>query len=119
MIFGGTWEAVKDKFILAAGDKYSAGSTGGAETVKLERDNMPYHTHEIIKISASGSVLPSIPVDITNQPDWAIKLQPNAIDNVKENPTTGFVGGIGYTGGNTPHNNMPPYEVYYCWKRIA
>ena len=25
---GGTWEQVKDKFVLAAGDTYAAGSTG-------------------------------------------------------------------------------------------
>ena len=29
-IFGGTWEQIKDKFVLAAGDTYAAGATGGA-----------------------------------------------------------------------------------------
>jgi hypothetical protein len=112
-LFGGVWERIKDKFILAAGDKYPAGSTGGAETVKLESANMPSHTHEIIKNFGT------FPIDTTKQPEWAIKLQDGTVSNVKENPATGAVGGIGYTGGNTPHNNMPPYQACYCWKRTA
>lgn len=31
-LFGGSWERIKDKFILAAGDSYSQGSTGGSAT---------------------------------------------------------------------------------------
>ena len=29
VFFGGSWEQIKDKFILAAGDSYTAGATGG------------------------------------------------------------------------------------------
>ena len=29
-LFGGTWDKIQDKFLLAAGTTYSAGSTGGA-----------------------------------------------------------------------------------------
>lgn len=42
---GGTWEQIKDKFILAAGDTYSQGSTGGSATVTLTSAQMPVHTH--------------------------------------------------------------------------
>jgi microcystin-dependent protein len=42
---GGTWEQVKDKFILAAGDSYAAGSTGGEADHKLTTDEMPVHSH--------------------------------------------------------------------------
>ena len=31
--FGGTWEQIKDKFLLACGSSYSNGSTGGAKSV--------------------------------------------------------------------------------------
>ncbi len=113
LLFGGSWERVKDKFILAAGDKYSAGSTGGAATVQLQNAHMPAHSHSVIKAFGTTAF------DATYQPDWAIKLKLDAIENVKENPTIGSSGGIGYTGGNVAHNNMPPYEVYYCWKRTA
>lgn len=30
LLFGGTWEQIKDTFLLASGDSYTAGSTGGS-----------------------------------------------------------------------------------------
>ena len=44
-LFGGTWEQIKDKFILSAGDTYSAGATGGEATHTLTTDEMPTHSH--------------------------------------------------------------------------
>ena len=52
-LFGGTWTQIKDKFILAAGDYYSNGATGGAATVTLTVSNMPSHTHSF---TPSGTV---------------------------------------------------------------
>ena len=46
-LFGGTWSRVKDKFILAAGDTYSNGNTGGAATVTLDTTKIPSHSHTI------------------------------------------------------------------------
>ena len=46
-LFGGTWTQIKDRFILAAGDSYSNGATGGAATVTLTVSNMPSHSHTI------------------------------------------------------------------------
>ena len=45
--FGGTWEQIKDKFLLSAGDTYSAGNTGGnaSYTFTLTEDNLPQHNH--------------------------------------------------------------------------
>lgn len=49
---GGTWTQLKDRFLLAAGDSYAAGKTGGAATHAhttgahtLTADEMPAHTH--------------------------------------------------------------------------
>ena len=44
---GGTWEKIKDRFLLSAGSNYKAGSTGGAATVTLTTANMPTHYHTI------------------------------------------------------------------------
>lgn len=51
-LFGGTWERVKDTFILAAGDTYQAGATGGQADVTLVADQIPSHTHPATSNSA-------------------------------------------------------------------
>lgn len=43
--YGGTWVRVKDKFVFAAGDSYSAGNTGGNASVTLSTNQLPSHTH--------------------------------------------------------------------------
>ena len=45
LLFGGTWEQIQDMFLLAAGDSYKAGVTGGEATHKLTAEEMPSHTH--------------------------------------------------------------------------
>ena len=47
LLFGGTWERITNKFLLAAGDGHDAGTTGGAETVTLDATQIPGHTHTV------------------------------------------------------------------------
>lgn len=42
--FGGNWEQIKDKFLLSAGDSYTAGATGGEVEHILTIDEMPKET---------------------------------------------------------------------------
>ena len=44
-LFGGQWERIKDKFLLAVGDTYAKNKTGGSATVKLEEKHLPSHGH--------------------------------------------------------------------------
>ena len=44
-LFGGTWQRVKDRFLLAAGDVYAPGETGGEAQHTLTKAEMPAHTH--------------------------------------------------------------------------
>ena len=46
-LFGGTWSQIQGKFLLGASSGHSAGSTGGAETVKLTEAQLPAHTHTV------------------------------------------------------------------------
>lgn len=44
--FGGTWERLKDRFLLAVGDVYkTANATGGSSSVTLTISQIPNHTH--------------------------------------------------------------------------
>lgn len=99
-LFGGEWEQIKDRFVLAAGDTYSAGGTGGEKEVSLIPDNIP---NIINRYCLEGG---------TNETGTtAIRLC--AADG-SANAYTGP-----YNSTTISHNNMPPYEVAYCWKRIA
>lgn len=55
-LFGfGTWEYIEPgRVLLSQGDKYSAGSTGGAETHTLTTDEMPSHNHYSNTESSGG-----------------------------------------------------------------
>lgn len=110
-LFGGTWEQLKDRFLLSAGDTYSAGDTGGSATVALSESQIPKHYHNIIKYWEGGST-----VDTSKFPSWAMQVKIDSVNNVST-PTTGTNGGTGYVGGSQAHNNMPPYLTVYMWKR--
>lgn len=44
-LFGGTWQRLKDTFLLASGDTYAANTTGGSSTKTIGVNNLPSHTH--------------------------------------------------------------------------
>ena len=46
-LFGGTWQRLKDTFLLANGDAYAAGITGGSATKTIAVSNMPAHNHTV------------------------------------------------------------------------
>lgn len=46
-LFGGTWVQLKDRFLLAAGDSYAAGTTGGEASHILSTGELPSHAHSV------------------------------------------------------------------------
>lgn len=107
-LFGGTWEQIKDQFILAAGDTYAAWSTGGEATHKLTDTEMPRHAHNIAKgaKNADGTGTKFETYD-------AYQSESSIAEGYYWTATTLFA------GNSKPHNNMPPYVAMYIWKRIA
>ena len=102
-LFGGTWEQIKDRFLLSAGSTYSAGSTGGEATHTLTTDEMPTHRHIVNPAGYIESF--SIGTGYTTAVTDAY--------GTKADAATSFI------GGSQPHNNMPPYLAVFMWKRIA
>lgn len=103
-LFGGTWERLKDRFLLAAGDRYSAGATGGEATHTLTKDEMPSHNHYA---AINGGT------DSYGQNRTTIGSFANKAQGYSDSST------IFATGGGEAHNNMPPYLAVYMWKRTA
>ena len=114
-LFGGTWEQIKDRFLLAAGDTYSAGSTGGEAQHTLTVDEMPSHHHAIGVYASAGSVMGTTLRDAQQGKPLSAKWQENGATSSSQN----IEQHIGDTGSSKPHNNMPPYLVIYVWKRTA
>lgn len=117
-VFGGTWVQIKDRFLLAAGDIYSNGATGGSATHTLSGttdghaltvEEMPAHTHSMryIPYTLGGS-----------------ELSVNTIDTGNTGPTVN----TSSNGSNQAHSHtfttnsgdtMPPYLAVKVWKRTA
>lgn len=101
-LFGGTWMRIKDTFILAAGDSYAIGATGGAASVTLTKAQMPKHTH---KVKYTGGNANGI---YGGQPGTSVSADFSYNSLI-----------IDYEGGDQAHNNMPPYITRYVWERTA
>lgn len=111
-LFGGTWERLKDRFLLAAGDTYAAGATGGEAAHTLTVDEMPRHTHALAWSATGDPITGGNDVFGLNQP------------TVTKLTTSAEYGAYYHTypkesGEGQPHNNMPPYLTVYMWKRTA
>ena len=108
-LFGGTWARLEDVFLLAAGAKHAAGSTGGEESHILTEAEIAPHKHAMAYGPESSASSTGFPYGIA------------------AGSATNSAGGRGYAsnlgtfsaGGGQPHNNMPPYLAVYTWKRTA
>lgn len=119
-LFGGTWEQIKDRFLLAAGDAYAAGDSGGSAS----------HSHTL---SANGAACIGNFSNVTafstghkyfwkdystgtNMWAWT-----HNNDNQFTSSTDHYNDGsfVGLTGSTDSDNSMPPYLAVYMWKRTA
>jgi hypothetical protein len=143
-LFGGTWERIKDTFLLGAGDAYAAGSTGGSEDAVVVKHNhlQQSHTHEQSphkhgpsldgsrylyynysdvqtgvseRSVASASGNYKAPVINSSSTDW--KGATYTSSETAENLETTAVNIE--TGEDGSGKNMPPYLSVYMWKRTA
>lgn len=107
-LFGGRWERLKDRFLLAAGEEYAPGSVGGEATHVLTEAELPSHSH--------GQNGWALGVTSTAYPDAFALAKPwDVHNNFQEDGSQS----IQYTGQGKAHNNMPPYLAVYMWKRTA
>lgn len=109
-LFGGTWTQIQGRFLLAADGSHAAGSTGGEATHTLTQAEMPQHFHTF---SISGAIK-NVILDTAEQSDAFGLHFTSGVSSYRAAP-----GIMNNTGGNQPHNNMPPYLSVYVWQRTA
>ena len=121
-LFGGTWEQLKDRFLLGAGDVYTAGNTGGEATHEhlYKVGYRPYYgaltgddSNAIMLYNyrnnswSSGAKDSTIPEsEVINK---GLTTSHNATSSAKYSVSS-------YTD---EASNIPPYLAVYMWKRTA
>lgn len=101
-LFGGTWTRIKDRFLLAAGDTFAAGKTGGEASHTLTVDEIPDHTHSY-QYTGQSTVIGTDTIRLYDR-----NGQPNQ-----------YTGQQSSNCGGKAHNNMPPYLAVYVWRRTS
>ena len=135
-LFGGTWVRIKDMFLLAAGDEYTAGDTGGSADAIV-----PYHDHTTetagsftftvtALVARTGSdTLVGAGTNTTAAASGATRYRvsnnsytssagTSMTDRISRAAHSHTVNPAG-TSGNTTGANMPPYLAVYVWQRTA
>ena len=124
-IFGGTWEQIKDRFLLSAGDNYNNGSVGGSADAIV-----PYHRHSVAKVTGAitGGSHHHATYRKANAGSGTARYIPDADSTsagISTSDTThthdlpahntAYIG----TSGNEIGANMPPYLAVNVWKRVS
>lgn len=103
--WGGTWELIKDRMIIGAGNSYAVKSTGGEATHTLTVKEIPPHNH-----------IATFRIQWYNEVRNGLMFSGWGSSNAQVDYQTQYTG---YAGEGHAHNNLPPYYSAYIWRRTA
>ena len=110
-LIGGTWQQLKDRFLLAGGGSYAIGSSGGSAT----------HSH------GSGTIAALLSANTSSQMDgkwgnagaaWTATQKFGMSNYGTLSPTVNHGDGVQTNGQTASVNALPPYLAVYMWERI-
>lgn len=120
-IYPGTkWQKMEGRFLFGSNSSHTVGTTGGEENHKLTTGEMPSHEHI--------EMMPTYGYEGWSEyttTDYGVSVYcwSNAYHapgtTLRQTSVTSFGTTTLTTGGDQPHNNMPPYYVTNMWKRTA
>ena len=128
-LFGGTWEKLKDRFLLGSGDTYTNGNIGGSADLQAHSHTIPVlsgtaasagaHTHTIgtDKDAVYSRTGGSWSAHSNSPAGAAYNFYTGNSGAHTHNVTTNASNTGSYGAGNS--GNMPPYLVVNIWKRTA
>lgn len=126
-LFGGEWEQIEDTFLLASGNTYNAGSTGGsADAIVVSHNHtQASHTHTTtrnyvgIDSSANWAYGSKVQMSYTSGSRYYPHSDSDTNGITEPNTMTTVTPTINSKGESGTGKNMPPYLAVYVWKRIA
>lgn len=111
---GGTWERIKDRFILAAGDTYAARSTGGEANVTLSPKNIPSLDAAVYINGNSNYPIGCWDYGESFHGFKASVAGAGSIGDMEQD-----IRAVYKNNTVKPISTVPPYIAMYVWKRIA
>ena len=113
---GGTWEVLRDRFLVGAGNLYTVNEAKGEASHVLTEAEMPSHGMHLIANDES-------PLGIGNYSGYLDILKFTSYGNTgrgwNRRLDNEMIPAGKLVGGSQSHNNMPPYLAVYMWKRTA
>lgn len=113
-LYGGTWERIEGKFVMAASDTYPAGSTGGSATHTQTLEEGFPHSHRFLQ-SGSSSINKTVQMGRDGEfidADRYISVG-KGVDYFYN-----YLISIETAGGGQPMDILNPYYSSYIWCRV-
>lgn len=114
-LYGGTWEQIKDVFLLGASDTYPAGSTGGSAEHTQTLNELANHYHSRIYARTYGQIL----LGQANQPSGESSYIGAIYGTGSTNALNAEELATNNQGGGQPMDILNPYYSVYIWRRVA
>lgn len=129
-VLGGTWKQIQDRFLLAAGSAYAAGSTGGQAQHTLTEQQLPPHTHRVTGSTQAEEFshdhgLPNIAQGGSGSGAYAESwgggsgsrdLRTDAV-SFSHNHSVDLLSQA--AGAGEAFSILPPYLAVYVWQRLS
>ena len=112
-LFGGTWERITGRFLLAATDGGAAGGNSNASIAPGYAGGEATHTITVAEMAAH---VHSVGAQAANNSAMQFSTWINAAHSTVAGKH--WWADTNSVGGNGAHNNMPPYLAVYVWKRV-
>lgn len=95
---------LQSRIPLHQGNGFILAETGGAEEITLTAPQIPAHSHPVLAAAASGTSASPQGNVLASWADTPYAPMPGT-------PVALAATAVDATGGNQPHNNMPPYTA--------
>ena len=125
VLFGGGWQAIEDRFLLAAGNEFTALSTGGESSHTLTVEELPSHRHTItVEGDGQHSHYVENYATVASSGSGVLESWGSGSGNSRSIYTDAdgyhsHTASASLTGGGTAFDLLPPYLAVYMWKRIS